>query len=207
MSIAPQVELERFGGPRGPVRSLLPAHARALRAWPSLVVCATGFCLLTAVAAQVRIPLPGTHVPMTLQGLAVLLAGYALRPTPAFTALALYVVVGTVGLPVFAPGSLGLAGPTGGYLIGFVCCAWLVSVLRGSETTCLARLFIAGLAGLVVLFAMGLGWNAVWLGSLRSSVHTGLIPFLPKAGVELCLAVALVRSWRAVSEAVARRQA
>src|SRR5579864_2125911 len=78
-----------------------------------------GFSLLTAVLAQIRIPLPFTPVPLTGQTFAVLLAGAALGSRRGFLSQALYLAEGAAGLPVFAGavGSLAhLFGPTGGYL-------------------------------------------------------------------------------------------
>lgn len=149
-----------------------------------------GFCLLTALAAQVRIPVLGTVVPMTLQLLAVLLAGLMLRPGPAAGAMLAYLALGTLGLPVFCAGSLGVMGPTGGYIVGFVGAAWLVSVFRGDESAGAARLLVAGAIGLIVVFAIGVGWQVVWFGGdLRLAVATGFLPFVMKALVELLLAV------------------
>ncbi|RME38944.1 MAG: biotin transporter BioY, partial [Planctomycetota bacterium] len=74
---------------------------------------------VVAAGARVAIPLPGTDVPMTLQLPAVLLAGVMLSPTEALYAMVLYLTVGTLGLPVFAPASAGILGPTGGYLLGY----------------------------------------------------------------------------------------
>jgi biotin transport system substrate-specific component len=154
-----------------------------------------GFFLLVTLAAQVRIPVPGTEVPMTLQLLGVSLAGLLLSPNQAAAALSTYLVFGTAGLPVFSPGSTGLWGPTGGYLVGFIPAAWLMSVLRGRDDTGVSRLFGAGAVGVVVIFVCGIGWRIAWLaGDWRLALQTGLLPFALKAMVELCLAVALVKS-------------
>ena len=156
-----------------------------------------GFFLLVTLAAQVRIPVPGTEVPMTLQLLGVLLAGLLLSPNQAAAALSTYLVLGTAGLPVFSPGSTGLWGPTGGYLVGFIPAAWLMSVLRGRGDSSVSRLFGAGTVGVVVIFVCGIGWRIAWLaGDWRLALQTGLLPFVLKAMAELCLAVALVLSVR-----------
>lgn len=144
-----------------------------------------------AMAAQVRIPVPGTAIPMTLQAPAVLLAAFLLSPGKAVAAALLYVGLGAAGAPVFAPGSLGLAGPTGGFLVGFVLCAWIVGVLCREKQASATRLFVSGLAGYAALFVLGLTWNGVWMGDLGLSLRTGLAPFFPKAVVEIGLTVAL----------------
>ena len=73
-------------------------------------VLVVGFCVLTAICAQVRIPIPGTVIPMTLQSTAVLLTGFCLSAPLAAAAMVLYVAAGLAGVPVFLPGSLGFAG-------------------------------------------------------------------------------------------------
>jgi len=156
------------------------------------------FCLLVCLGAQVRMPIPGTDVPLTLQLLAVLLTGFALTPARATTAVLLYLLGGAAGLPVFAPGSAGLIGPTGGYIVGFVAAALLVSVLKGGGEAGFARLLAAGAVGTVAVFAVGVGWRVVWFGGdARFAVVTGLTPFVVKAVVELLFAVILVSMVRA----------
>ena len=159
-----------------------------------------GFCLLVTLAAQVRVPVPGTEVPMTLQLLAVLLTGLSLSPKEAAAVLSIYLAVGTLGLPVFSPGSTGLVGPTGGYLVGFIPAAWVMSTLRGQRRGTVARLLGAGAIGVAVVFFCGIGWRLAWLnGDWRLALQTGLFPFALKAMVELGLAAALavtVRGWQ-----------
>ena len=88
------------------IASTIPVSWRAMR----VVLSALAGCLLMCVCtALVRIPVPGTDVPMTLQLLAVLVVGFSMSPWRAAAAMALYVACGAAGLPVFA-GSGGLAG-------------------------------------------------------------------------------------------------
>ena len=78
--------------------------------------------LVVAAAAQVAVPVPLNPVPMTLQPLAVLVVGGLLGPAAGAAALTLYLVLGMLGMPVFAGGSAGFVhviGPTGGYLLAF----------------------------------------------------------------------------------------
>ncbi len=150
----------------------------------------SGFCLLTAVCAQVRIPLPYTDVPMTLQLLAVLLTGLWLAPVQAVSAMVLYLVAGAAGLPVFAPQSAGLFGPTAGYLFGFVLATWVVSVLGRRHRGSVVRLLFAAAVGTATVFVMGVGVRAVFFaGDLQAAALTGFWPFVSKAAVELALAV------------------
>lgn len=169
----------------------------AVQAWSTWAVVKStgaviGFCVLVALGAQVRIPIPGTVVPMTLQSLAVLLAGYMLAPRLAAGAMLLYLACGTVYAPLFA-GVGGLWGPTCGYLVGFVLAAWLVSTVRGSGQASFLRLLAAGAVGLVVLFALGVAVGSLWMGGLKAATVAGFVPFAVKAVVQLFLAVSLVR--------------
>lgn len=142
-----------------------------------------GFSLLTAVLAQLRIPLPFTPVPLTGQTFAVLLAGAVLGSRRGFLSQALYLAEGAAGLPVFAGGlaSLGhLFGPTGGYLWSFPLAAALVGWLveRGASRS------VVRLAGaLVVSDLVILVCGAVWLGHFfgtpwREAWLLGFYPFL-----------------------------
>ena len=183
----------------------VPVAGRNLReGWrvvaPPLSILAC--CLLITLAAFVRVPVYGTDVPMTLQVLAVLLTGFALTPRRAAAATLTYLACGAAGLPVFASPA-GLLGPTAGYLVGFVLCAWLVAALKGEGRGRVIRLLLAGAAGVVVVFALGIAWRLVLArligqggGDLWFAVTTGLVPFAGKAVVELLLAVTMVVSLR-----------
>lgn len=157
-----------------------------------VVAAVVGFAMLTALAAQVRIPIPGTGVPMTLQGLAVLLTGFCLGFVPAVLAMLLYVAAGVAGLPVFAPASVGLYGVTGGYIFGFVLGAGAVSVIRGRSRGA-GRLFLAGAVGTAVIFAAGVAWQVGGFDvPISQALRLGVLPFLPKAAAQLAVAVAAV---------------
>ena len=157
---------------------------------------------LIALAAQVAIPLPGSPVPVTGQTFAVLLVAAALGPRFGPASVALYVVEGLIGLPVFAGGTSGparIAGPTGGYLAGFVLAAYVVGLLAelGWDRriwTCV----LAMLAGEVVIYAFGLA--ALSRFPLPNGVlEAGLLPFLIGDAYKVALAaIALPTAWHFV---------
>ena len=150
---------------------------------------AVGWCLLTALGAQVRLGVPGTDVPLTLQALCVLVAGLTLPPRGALAAMLLYVALGTAGLPVFAAQSMGVWGPTGGYLVGFAALALVASTLSGAGRASFVRLVGAGLVAMTVLFACGVAWRVIWTGgNVGWAISTGFMPFAGKAAVEVVLA-------------------
>lgn len=134
---------------------------------------------LTALAAQVRIPLPGSPVPITGSTFAVLLGAAALGPLRGSVAQAVYVALGLAGLPVFTNAESGVAyftGATGGYLVGFVVASVVVGALarRGADRRVLGAAS-AFAAGSLVIYALGVPWlvrvtgmplgEALWLGA------------------------------------------
>lgn len=163
-------------------------------AWSFRAARIAGFTALLALASQIRVPVPGTDVPMTLQLIAVLLTGFLLRPLQAAASVGLFLALGSAGLPVFSPGSTGILGGTGGYLVGFLVAAVAVSLMTGGAARSNARLIGAGLVGTALVFGCGLFGRVVFTaGDINLSLSTGFLPFAPKALVELAIAVSLVR--------------
>src|SRR4051812_13348648 len=124
--------------------------------------------VLTAVAAQVSIPLPFTPVPFTLQPMVVLLGGAALGSRLGLSSQVLYLALGLAGLPVFAAspalpqGFARLVGPTGGYLMSYPVAAFIAGYLaeRGFDRRYLTAV-MAMAAGLAVIFTCGVVWMAI----------------------------------------------
>ncbi len=149
--------------------------------------------VLIAAAAQVTFYLPGNPVPYTGQTFAVLLAGGALGLKRGIASAALYLVIGAVGLPVFAARSGGwdvIVGATGGYLVGFILAAAIVGRLAelGWDRRILGSVG-AMVLGDAAIFAVGVPWLAVVRGqSLDWAVTNGLTPFLGAEAIKLALA-------------------
>jgi len=167
----------------------LSGHDRALD-WASLFV---------ALCAQVTLPLPFTPVPLTLQNFGVLLVGLTLGSRRGFAVLALYLVEGAVGMPVFNPAGHGgvaqLLGPTGGYLLAYPFVAALAGWImeRGRKT--FARAAVAGLLAEVVLFASGISWLAVLTQSFAQAVRFGLYWFVFAEVIKVLSAAAIAAGW------------
>ena len=127
---------------------------------------------VTAVAAQLAVPLPFTPVPFTLQVLAVVLSGLLLGPRHAALAMAVYVLVGAVGAPVFSQfqGGLGvIVGPRGGYLVSYPVAAALAELAAHAAANAprrraLAVSFLWGCAALAVVYASGASWLSAVTG-------------------------------------------
>ena len=165
---------------------------------PALVI---GFALLTAVAAQITIPLPWTPVPVTGQTFAVLVAGAALGWRRGAASQLLYVAMGAVGLPFYADGASGwdvLSGATGGYLVGFVIAAALVGALaeRRQDRSVLTSV-PAMLAGTALIYLLGTTWLAHSLGvDATKAMELGLTPFVIGDAVKLAAAgLVLPAAW------------
>ncbi|MDE2384549.1 MAG: biotin transporter BioY [Alphaproteobacteria bacterium] len=144
------------------------------------ILLAVAGSLVIAVAAQVTVPLP--VVPITLQTLAVLAVGAAYGARLGAATLALYAVEGAAGLPVFAQFKAGpavIAGPTGGYILGFILAAALVGYLaeKGWDRS-LPKMFLAAMLGAVVLYVPGLVWLHQFANGWAQTLEWGLTPFL-----------------------------
>ena len=159
----------------------------------TLVVGAAG---LTGLAAQISFPVPGTVVPVTLQTFAVLLAGASLGPVRAFLGMALYVALGQIGLPWFAPDG---GNATLGYVVGFVLSATVVGALakRGGDRTPLRTLATIGL-GTLLIYTVGVPWLMVATGlDLSGAVAGGVLPFLLGDALKVLVAAGLLPvAWR-----------
>ncbi|MGV8896462.1 MAG: biotin transporter BioY [Rhodoglobus sp.] len=162
---------------------------------------------LTAVSAQIAVPL--WPVPVTGQTLAVLLVGVTLGAVRGGVSMVLYALLGIVGLPVFSESSSGwgvVAGPTGGYIIGFIFAAILTGWLAQREwDRKLLRAFVAFLVGSGVTFAFGLPWLAAYLGAvgaptdLNYVLSAGLYPFILGGVVKAVLGAGIITlAWAAV---------
>jgi biotin transport system substrate-specific component len=159
------------------------------------VVLVSAGAALTAIAAQVEIPL--WPVPITGQTLAVLLVGSSLGALRGTLSMLLYAVLGIVGLPVFSGAAAGasiILGPTGGYIIGFVFAAAFTGwIAQRSWDRKILRAILGFLGGTVVVFAMGLPWLAFSLGlNLEQTLSAGLYPFIIGGVIKMVVASVIV---------------
>jgi biotin transport system substrate-specific component len=160
------------------------------------VIGVISFIALTVAGAYIRIPLPFTPVPITLQTFFVILAGAFLGKKLGALSQAGYLFVGIFGLPVFTGGLYGFArlcGPTGGYLVGFVLASYAIGKLLGNdEEAPFIKILAAMLFGLVVLFACG-ALQLAWIMhiSLDKAIALGVIPFMPGDMIKLLAAATI----------------
>lgn len=166
------------------------------------VVVVVAAVVLTAVCAQLVVPLPFTPVPLTGQTFAVLLTAAALGPLRGAIAQGLYVAVGLAGLPVYQDGGSGLThltGATGGYLVAYVVVGMVVGACarRGLDRSALgtAAMYLLGSA---IIYAIGVPWLAVVAGyGPGEALAAGMVPFLIGDAVKALIAAGLLpTAWR-----------
>jgi len=158
---------------------------------PKKLVLALGMAVITGLLAQVRIHLPWSPVPVTGQTFAVLLAGVLLGRWWGGISLAAYTGLGVAGVPWFAGWSSGavyLAGPTGGYIVGFILAALFLGHLTDKYIRSRSFLSMLGLmlfANFVLIYVPGLLQLGLWLNLVKGepAAFTGLlalgaIPFI-----------------------------
>ena len=178
---------------------------------PLPLVLAALFSGLTAVLSWINVPLFFTPVPVNLALIGPYLAGLLLGVRYGCLSQLLYILLGCVGLPVFAGFSAGagvLTGPTGGFIAGYVLCAAICG-LSGRSAYAFASASAAGSAyasgsasagrrvvlmcgGLLACYGCGLAWFMISSGStLGAGLVACVLPFLPGDAVKIAAAALL----------------
>lgn len=165
-----------------------------------------GFAALTALAAQFSFRVPPIEVPFTLQTMAVLLAGGVLGSKAGAVSQILYLLAGSVGLPVFAEQSGGfrvLTEATGGYLVGFVVASFIVGKMaeRRQDRMVLTG-FAAFLIGSLVIYLFGVLGLMFNVGlSFGAAVAGGVVPFVFWDVLKaLAAGLGMPAAWKATGE-------
>ena len=158
------------------------------------------FVALCAIMAQISFPMPLSAVPFSFGILAVFITGALLPPIEAVTAVAVYIALGAVGMPVFSlfrGGFSVIIGPTGGFLLGYILVALTVSLLtcRLKQVT-FKKVFAIMLMALIICYISGLPYFAYSTGngfvySVLYCAYTFLLPDMIKAALGAYLAVAI----------------
>ncbi|WP_448374599.1 biotin transporter BioY [Fervidobacterium sp.] len=142
------------------------------------------FASLTAVGAQISIPIGS--VPITLQMFFVFLSGLLLSPFEALLSMLLYILLGGIGLPVFANFSGGishLVGPTAGYLWAFPLSAFLLSFLRKK-----IGFVFSGVLSLTTVYCLGWFVLGIYLNNFQKAFMVGVLPFVLIDTIKLVIA-------------------
>ena len=139
------------------------------------------FIIATTLGAYIRIPVPGTPIPITLQTFFVVLSGAVLGSRLGLFSQAGYIFLGAIGLPVFQGYAFGyshILGPTGGYLIGFMAASFLMGKILEKESRNLFNITASFAIGNIVLYSLGILWlMLIYRISFVNAVIIGVLPF------------------------------
>jgi biotin transport system substrate-specific component len=168
---------------------------------PLDVITTTTFSVLTAIGALVFVPL--YPVPITFQTLFTYLSGVVLGPWLGALSQVIYITLGGIGLPIFAGGKAGfgaLAGPTGGYLFGFIAASFVIGKtcdLKKHPTT--ARIAGSFILGTFIIYVFGIIQLAQWMnGNLQNAILVGLLPFVIGDAAKVIIAVTIATRLRGI---------
>ena len=160
------------------------------------VYCAL-FTAFIIIGGYISIPIPVGPVPIALADFFVMLTGLFLGWKYALVSVVLYLVLGALGLPVFAGGRAGLAvifGPTGGFLFGYLLMAASIGFIAGKMQKSIAVYLFALITGNIFLYLAGVPWLKVVMNmSWAAAVAAGLTPFLIGMIIKIAVAAALAR--------------
>jgi len=163
------------------------------------IILAVSMACVTGLSAQVRIPLPFTPVPITMQTFFVLIAGVLLGRRWGGLSQIIYVGIGVLGIPWFAGSSI--FGPTGGYLIGFILAAFFLGYVIDKYVHLrdfASILFLMLFASFFLIYIPGLIQLGFYFYMIKGSfpglipiLSMGLFPFIPGALIKITLAAAV----------------
>lgn len=165
-----------------------------------MTVYSSLFVALIAIGAFISIPIG--PVPIVLQNMFVLLAAVILGPLWGTACVTVYLVIGLAGLPVFAGGTSGIGklfGPTGGYLLGYLPCAFITAGISKSLGRKLSSDIIAMLIGSVIIYACGVPWlKVVTKMSFEKALTVGMYPFLIGDALKIVAAAFIAKTLKPV---------
>lgn len=163
-----------------------------------MMIFAALMAALTAVGAFIAIPIG--PVPVVLQNFFAMLAALLLGSRWATAAMAVYLLAGALGLPVFAGGTGGLArfaGPTGGFLLGYLPSVFLTGLVSERGRGRMAMDILAMVLGAIVLYACGVVWLKTVTGmTVMKALTVGMLPFLPGDVIKIVGAAVAARTLR-----------
>ena len=164
----------------------------------SMLVLTGIFAAIVTICSWITVPLPFTQVPINLAVLGVLLAGGCLGSKYGSLSILIYILLGAVGIPVFAGFGAGLgtlAGPTGGYIVGYILCAAIAGL--GAHCKHPVRLALCMLLGVAACYALGTLWYAhLMQTTIWAALALCVIPFIPCDALKIAATVFLVTRLR-----------
>lgn len=161
------------------------------------MIYASMLAALTGILGYVIIPLPFSPVPITGQTLAIMLIGLVLSPFMSFMSVAIFLLLGIIGIPVFSGGQAGigvLIGPKGGYLIGFLIGAVVISLIRKNSNNFIRMAISSLIGGVLIVYLMGVPWLAYITGmNIKKALLVGALPFIPGDLLKMVVALFIAR--------------
>lgn len=155
-----------------------------------LVLCSL-FAAIVSILAQISIPLPFTTVPLTMLIFAVAITGLILGPKLGTIAILIYLLLGGIGIPVFAQFSAGIGvlfGPTGGYLLGLPLMVYIIGFTKEKSNSTIL-IFLSLLVGLLSVYITGtLMFAAITGNTIFQSILYCVAPFILVDLIKLVLA-------------------
>jgi len=160
------------------------------------------FAALTAVGAFISIPL--YPVPLSLQSLFTLLAAMILGSVMGASSQIIYVLLGVIGLPVFAGFKAGIGilfGPTGGFLLGFIISAYIIGkIVELKKEKNIFYYFLAGIIGTIILYIIGITQLSLVTGiGIKKAITVGMLPFLPGDILKILAASFIARKFKMIT--------
>ncbi len=138
---------------------------------------------LLCISSYIVIPLPFSLASITAQTIIINLIGLIMLPKEAFITMFIFILLGACGLPVFSGGTGGIGrlfGPTGGYLLGYLTAAVVISILKGKEVNIKRYLFVTMVVGIPIIYLCGLTTMKIYMkGNLIQLLTASVFPFIP----------------------------
>ena len=165
-----------------------------------MIVFASLLAALMAAGAYLAVPIG--PVPIVMQNMFVFLAGLLLGSRWGLASVAVYLLAGACGLPVFAGGMGGIGrivGPTGGYLIGYLPAVFIIGYISGKGAVRIGYDVLAMVCGTAVLYACGVTWLQILTGmTWTKTLMVGMYPFLIGDAIKITAAALIARAIRPV---------
>jgi biotin transport system substrate-specific component len=165
-----------------------------------MMVFASLLAALMAAGAYLAVPIG--PVPIVMQNMFVFLAGLLLGGRWGLASVAVYLLAGACGLPVFAGGLGGIGriiGPTGGYLIGYLPAVFIIGYLSGKRNVRIGLDILAMICGTAIVYACGVSWLKILTGMTWSkTLAVGMYPFLIGDALKIAAAALIAKAIRPV---------
>jgi biotin transport system substrate-specific component len=165
-----------------------------------MTVYASLLASLTAAGAYLAIPIG--PVPIVLQSLFIFLSGLLLGSRWGVASVGVYLLAGALGLPVFAGGVGGIgrfAGPTGGYLLGFLPAVYVIGLITEKTRKCVVFDVFAMVCGSIIIYSCGVSWLKILTGmTLAKTMVVGIYPFILGDVLKIVAAVPIAKALRPV---------